>query len=140
MPWQLLKFQLVVVICHLVVGRQTDIAFFRPGDECWLVTAVQQLDILCRRLSFADVVQQGQEDVVLLTINLFQLNGHVIGLCQCLRAEEIGRVVIGTEHSFVLRCHDRRELLQVTYHQQLYTAEWLVSVTESAQHTVDGIE
>ena len=66
--------------------------------------------------------------------------GHIVNLRQCLRTEEVGRVVIRAEHPFVFGRHHGRQLLQVADHQQLHATEGLVAVTETTQYTVDGIE
>ena len=86
------------------------------------------------------MIEDTNERIVLLTVHFFQLDGDVFYLLQGLRAEEVGRIVIGLEHRLVFRCDHGRQLLQVTDHQQLYTAEGLVSVAEAPEYGVDGIE
>ena len=122
------------------MGGQADIAFTRFGDESGLATLVEDGDILCRWLGFADMVEHIEEETVFLTIDLFQLDGHIFYLLEGLRTKEIGGVVIGFQQRLVLRCHHRSQLLQVADHQQLHTSEGLVSVAEPPKHGVDGIE
>ena len=91
-------------------------------------------------MSIADLIQNADERRVLLPIDMFQLDGHVVNLLQCPRAEKIRRVVVGFQHPLVFSRHHGGQLCQVAYHEQLYAAKWLVVVAETSQHGVNGIE
>ena len=137
---EFLQLRLVIVVRHLVVRGQPDVALLGLGSEGRLTASVQQRHILLGGLTLANVVQQRQKRVVLLPVHLLQLDGHIVNLRQRLRTEEVRRVVIRCQHALVLGGHHRRQLLQVANHQQLYPAKGLIAVAEPAQHAVDGVQ
>ena len=86
------------------------------------------------------MVEQLDEGVVLLAVHLVELDGDVCCLCESLGAEEIGGVIVRIEQCFILRSHHGSKLLQVADHEQLNTAKGQVTVAETSQHCVYGIE
>ena len=121
------------------MGGEADITFLSQGGAID-GPAVQLCQCLSRGVAIAYLVQDADERGILLAIDMLQLNGHVVYLLQGLRTEEIGRVVVGFQHAFVLRRHHRRQLCQVANHQQLYTAKGLIMFTEATQHRINSIE
>ena len=91
-------------------------------------------------MPLANLVQQCDERLVLLTIDVRELDGDVVYLLQRFRAEEIWCVVVRFQHALVLRRDDGRELCQVANHQQLHAAKGLSVFTETAQNSIDGVE
>ena len=78
---------------------------------------VQQHQVFSTRVAGADVVQQFNEAFVVLAVDGFQLYRHIVRLCQCLAAKEVGCGVVGPQHRFVLGCHHGCELSEVANHQ-----------------------
>src|SRR5574344_543373 len=77
---------------------------------------------------------------VLLAVDMVQFNRNVPYLFQSLASKEIGRVVIAAEHSLLAESNHRRELLEVTNHQQLHTAKGARALPETAQNGIHGIQ
>ena len=113
------------------MGGQSDVRFLRFGDEGGLTAGVQLCQGFRGGMSLTYLVQDMDERHVLLSIDMIQLDGDIVYLLQCLRTEEVRRVVVRFEHLLVLGCDDGCQLCQVTNHQQLYTAKGLVVVAES---------
>ena len=138
-----LQFRVVVVVGHLVVGGQADVRRpvpLRLAGEWRDDPAVELGQCLCRGMPLTDVVEDGQERIVLLTVDLFELDGDVVCLAESLRAEEIGRVVIRLQQPLVFGSDDGRQLCQVANHQQLHAAKGTVVVAILAQHVVDSVQ
>ena len=128
------------MVGHPVVRGEADVSIVLLWKESRHIPAVELLEVSVGGLPVSDMVEDVDERVVLLTINLFQLNGEVVGLRQCFRPEEIGSVVKRREYLFILRCHHGGELLQVANHEQLDASEGFEMVAEAPQHMVDGVE
>jgi hypothetical protein len=77
---------------------------------------------------------------VVLVVDLFQFDGGVGGFFQGAASEEIGGIIIVTQHIPFRFFHYGGKLLQVTNHQQLYASKGFVSVPIPAEYGVDGIQ
>ena len=137
---ELVQLMLVDPVGSIVVGAQADGRDVSQvlAERCH--AAVEHLQVGGSRVALPNVVKKFDEACVLLSVDGFQLNGHVVGCGKCLAAKEIRRVVVGPQQLFVLGSDDGRQLSQVAYHEQLHAPKGLVAVAESAQHGVDGIE
>ena len=119
---------------------QSDVVASGFRLESGLALSVQPLQVGSRGVPFSDVVEQVDEGVVLLAVDVCQFDGHVADAAQRFRSEEVRRIVILLQQFLLFRCHDRRELLQVADHEQLYASEGPVVFAETAQYGVDGIQ
>ncbi len=93
------------------------------GAESGVYSLVKQLEIFLCKSVFPDMVQQGHEAQILLTVDFSEFDCHIRDLCQCTASEKIWGVIIGAQQCLVLRGDNRSQLLQVAYHEQLHPAE-----------------
>ena len=137
---ELLQAGSIQVVGFLIMSCQIDIATRLAGSKIGQATAVEPLQYRSIHPIVANAVQQIEKLGIVLAIDLGQLHRHITGLLQRMTAEEIKVRIIGRKQLLVLLLDDGRQLLQVTYQEQLHSAERLVTVTVPAQHVVDGIE
>ena len=139
LTWQFLQLRLVIEVGQIVMRGQP---YHSPSlwRELGEAPTIQLLQRLCRGMTIPHFIQNLDERLVLLTIDVTELNGDIVYLLQRFRPEEIGRVVVLLQQLLLIGSDDRRQLLQVAYHQQLHTAKRQRVVAEAAQHIVDGIE
>mgnify|MGYP007014921749 CR=1 FL=1 len=104
------------------------------------ISLVQFCECLFVGFILPDFVQQGKEIGVVLAVDLFQFDGGVGGFFQGAASEEIGGIIIVTQHIPFRFFHYGGKLLQVTNHQQLYASKGFVSVPIPAEYGVDGIQ
>ena len=104
------------------------------------ISLVQFSECLFVGFILPDFVQQGKEIGVVLAVDLFQFDGGVGGFFQGAASEEIGGIIIVTQHIPFRFFHYGGKLLQVTNHQQLYASKGFVSVPIPAEYGVDGIQ
>ncbi len=121
------------------MGGQADIAFFRFGMKCRVISAVQECKVFFRWLPVADMIQDTDKLLVLLAIDMMELYGDEPCTLQCFGTEEIGGVIIRFQDFGLFRGYYGGELLQISDHQQLHTSEWFVVLPEFSHDMVNGI-
>ena len=119
---------------------QTNVWFLWFGDEGRQTACVQLFQRFWWRMSLTYLVQYFDERHVLLSIDMIQLNGHIVYLLQCLRTKEVRCVVIGFENLFVFWRNNGSQLCQVANHQQLYSSKRLVVVTKTSKYCINGVQ
>ena len=137
---QFVQFSVVDALCQHIVCGEADVT--RRGRRCEIryVALVQLLKRGGICPVGTNVVEQGKEVLVRLSVCLFQFHGGIVRLAQCPAAEEERRVVVLREHVPLLGFHHRCQLLQVAYHQQLHSAERQMGLTETPQYGIYGIQ
>ena len=124
----------------MIVGGQSDVTFFRVGSEVFPVAVVQLFDNRLWRSAAAHTVENPDKRFVLLPIDGFQFDGHIVNLLQGMASEEIGRVVVSAQDGFVFSRDYRGELLQIANHHQLNASERSAGFAIATQYGVDGIK
>ena len=131
----------VDIVGALVRGRQRDRKTRILQHCCGIVTAIEMRDIIRRHTVVAHATEQSDEGAVFLAIDCLELDHRKRKIAQRMRAEEIGRRVIFTENSAILRSHYRRQLVQIADKDHLHAAERLPRMRAvQAQESFDAIE
>ena len=123
-----------------VVGGETYTALHTVGIEVGYITTIQHIEHTLIGHVVAHTVEQIHKLRVGLPIYLVQLNHSITHTCQSAAAEKVWRGIILTQNLPLLVLHNRRQLTEVAYHEQLHTTERLVAVTAEPQHVVNRIE
>ena len=91
-------------------------------------------------MTIAHLIKDFDKRLVLLTIDMLQLDGHIVYLLQSLRTKEVWGIIVRFQQALVFRSDDRRQLCQISYQQQLHTTKGQVVVTEASQYSINSIE
>ena len=131
---------IINLLCLVIVSGELDISFFFDRIGNWEYIFGSILRVSVRRLYSPGLCSARKEIGVVLAVDLFQFDGGVGGFFQGAASEEIGGIIIVTQHIPFRFFHYGGKLLQVTNHQQLYASKGFVSVPIPAEYGVDGIQ
>ena len=140
LPGQRSQLTVIDPLCLIIMCRQTDITFFFWGLKISLIPFVQLIQDFIIRFILPYLIQQGKKKSITLTIYLFQFNRHISSFPQRTASKEIGCFVIMPQHLPLAVFHNGRQLLQISNHQQLYPAEWFLTVTITPQSRIHRIQ
>ena len=125
----------LAVVCH------EPYAVFRIiGDIMWDISGVQQCDIIIVHPAGTDIVEYGNEPLIFLTVYLFQLYGDKSCFLQFMAFKEIIPAIILSQYLPFIPCHDRRQLLQVAYEQQLQPSKRAAVFPQHLQYERHPVE
>ena len=91
-------------------------------------------------MSLSHTIQYAHKGIILLTINLIQLNRHIVNIRQRLTTKKIRSRISIAQHRLIFRSNHRSKLRQVANHQQLHTAKRLTPIAEVAQHGIHSVQ
>ncbi len=95
--FQLLQFLLVVAVCHVVMGGETNPSFAVGWSEIGYVALVEFLQHFACDIICTDMGKYVDEVRILLTVDVFEFYRDVRNLCQSTTAEEVRGGVVWLE-------------------------------------------
>ena len=133
--WQFCQRLLVQLLCLVIVGGQGD---YLVLFVLWLgdIMAVQFADVILCNSVIAQIIEQPDEAIVLLTEYLVQFDKHKATLLQCFGLEEMWTPIITAHDGLLVVFHYGWKLIEIPYHQYLHTTETLLKIVAHRPHPI----